>query len=256
MDKYTQLLVKVKEYIQDDNNPEVENGQISLFNLYDILDKAFKELYKRKESEELLKKINEENTVVKKIGRFFKKIEIRELLVEYDSVLLNYSDLEVGIVFFGTNREQFSIEKDLDSNELYTRFNTLTDNQKEILNRHYDEILDILISLQEYRDITGIMDSYRLSSKEQVFSDGFMNIKITYDYYGRIKIEITIEKSIDPEDISTREYARRERIQDVIDSNKLQILKKVVVDENVLEEGCQKILKREKNLTKMISNKR
>lgn len=250
MDKYTELLEKVKEYIQDDNNPEVENGQISLFNLYDILDKAFKELYKRKESEELLKKINEENTVVKKIGRFFKKIEIRELLVEYDSVLLNYSDLEVGIVFFGTNREQFSIEKDLDSNELYTRFNTLTDNQKDILNRHYDEILDILISLQEYRDITGIMDSYRLSSKEQVFSDGFMNIKITYDYYGRIKIEITIEKSIDPEDISSREYARRERIQDVIDSNKLQILKKVVVDENVLEEGCQKILKREKNLTK------
>ena len=73
MDKYTELLIKVKEYIQDDNNPEIKSGQISLFNLYNILDEVFKNLYKRKESEELLKRINKENTVVKKVGSFFRK---------------------------------------------------------------------------------------------------------------------------------------------------------------------------------------
>lgn len=247
MDKYTELLIKVKEYIQDDNNPEIKSGQISLFNLYNILDEVFKNLYKRKESEELLKRINKENTVVKKVGSFFRKKEIKELLVEYNSVLLNYSDTEIGIVFFGTNKEQFLIEKDSDSNELYTMYK-LTDNQKEILNRHYDEILDILISLQEYRDITGITN-YLDSVKEQVFSDGFLNVKITYDYYGGIKIVINIEKSIDPDDVSIRKYVRRERIQDIIDNNKLQILKKFVVNENTLNDECQKILIKKKITT-------
>lgn len=247
MDKYTELLIKVKEYIQDDNNPEIKSGQISLFNLYNILDEVFKNLYKRKESEELLKRINKENTVVKKVGSFFRKKEIKELLVEYNSVLLNYSDTEIGIVFFGTNREQFSIKKDSDSNELYTMYK-LTDNQKEILNRHYDEILDILISLQEYRDITGIT-GFLDSVKKQDFSDGFLNVKITYDYYGKIKIGINIEESIDPDDVSIREYVRKERIQDIIDNNKLQILKKCVVEENTLNDECQKILIKKKITT-------
>lgn len=254
MDKYTELLKVVKTYIQDENNPKVKNGKISLFDLYCILDKNIKELYKQAEAEELLKKINEENKMQEKLGEenkitkklinFLKKRDSIELFKEYDFVMLTFDsyDQSSEIVFFEKDGEIFSVQKDLDSNELYNRFN-LTDSQKNIVNKHYEEIQDILISLQEYQNM---LENNR-SSNEQVFSDGFMNVKISYNNFGKLEVKIVIEKQKDPAEVSKRVYARREKIQDIIDEHKLEILKKVIIDPKNLNKGCQKILKREKS---------
>ena len=60
---------------------------------------------------------------------------------------------------------------------------------------------------------------------------------------------INIEEYIDKDYVSIREYVRKERIQDIIDNNKLKILKKCVVEENTLNDECQKILIKKKITT-------
>jgi hypothetical protein len=244
MDKYTEILNKVKEYISDEDNPLVTEGKISLYDLYHLLNTEIKKLYKEQESMELLEKINQENTFVKKVGRFFRKKEIRESLIDFESVLLTYDEKSTGIVFFDSDREQFCIEKDLDSNELYIPYGKSTDLQKEILNNHYDEIVDILNSLQEYRDLTGISNNLSSRCVEQNFTDGFMSVCISYNYFGRVNVRVNINKKVDINDVSCREYVRRDKIQNILDENIPVILKKFVVDYDSLDSGCIKILKR------------
>lgn len=246
MSKYTEILGKVQEYLQDDNNPEVQEGEITLYELYSVLEKTIEELYKEKESEELLQEVNNENTIIKKIGRIFKK-EIVENLNKYKKVLLMYDENETQIAFLGDygSEVDFDIYKDNESDELYTKYGTFTKEEKELVDAHHDEILDILKSLQEYRDLTGINRSYSpYDKKTQTISDGFIEATITYNYYGMLKMEMNVKETIDPEKVSSRSYFNQDKIQDVIDDNKREISKKIVIDENELNEGCQKILRR------------
>ena len=249
MSKYTEILEKVQEYLQDDNNPEVKEGSITLYELYSVLEKTIEELYKEKESEELLQEVNKENTIIKKIGRIFKK-EVVEYLNKYKSVLLMYDENETRIAFLGDfrSREGFDIYKDNESDELYTKYGTFTKEEKEFVDKHHDEIVDILKSLQEYRDLTGINRSYSPYDKiTQKISDGFIEATITYNYFGRLKMEMNVKETIDPERVSGRSYFNQDRIQDVIDDNKRKISKKIVIDEETLDESCKKLLNRNKN---------
>ena len=247
MSKYKELLERVQEYLQDDNNLELKDGNITLYELYGVLDKSIKELYKKKESKELLKEVNEENPIVRTIGKLFKK---KEFLDKYKDVYLSYDEKEAYISFhkdFRSN-DNFYICKDNDSDELYSKFGSLNDEQKEIIDKHYDEILDILTGLQEYRDITGIVESYSPNDKQkQQVNDGFMNAVITYDIYGRLNLHLGLSDDADPENVSRRNYYRQDRIQDIINENQDQIMKNIVVDEETLNPSCKRLLYRNRN---------
>ena len=247
MSKYTEILEKVQEYLQEDNNPEVKEGSITLYDLYNILDKSIKDLYKSEEADELLRKVNEENPIVKIVGKLFKK---KEFLSNYQNIYLSLNDKDVSLSFYKyfSREGNFSICLDSESGELYSKYYELTNEQKRIIDMHYDEIIDILKSLKEYRDITGINDCFsKTDHKTQKISDGFMSAEITYDHAGRLYLKLGVSKEVDPEDISRRNYYSQEKIQNIINENQEQITKKIVVDEEILDESCKKLLNRNKN---------
>ena len=153
MSKYTEILEKVQSYLQEDNT-RVNNGEISLFDLYGIVDETIKEVYKRKEGDELLAIVNKENSIINKVGRFFKKKEICD---RYSSLHFGLDNKDVSICFYDCFRgdSSFDVYKDSESGELYTE-GYKQSFAKEILEKHYDEIYAILTGLEEFRNLTGI----------------------------------------------------------------------------------------------------
>lgn len=245
MSKYTEILEKVQSYLQEDNT-RVNNGEISLFDLYGIVDETVKEVYKRKEGEELLAIVNKENSIINKVGRFFKKKEICD---RYSSLHFMLDEKDVGICFYDCFRgdSSFDVYKDSESGELYT------DGYKqsianEILEKHYDEIYAILTGLEEFRNLTGISESYGPKNViTQVIDDGFMNVNIKVDYYGRIHLGIGVSKTADPDGVSKRNYYGKDVIQNIINNNGMIIAKNMPIDENELTLEYKKILIRRKN---------
>lgn len=254
MQEYTKLLEIVKSYIQDDNNPEVENGKISLYDLYYVIDESVKELYKEKEAKKLIAKIKKE--IAKKKGNFLTK---KEILKENLSVRLGANDKSVYISIRNEVGTVYLIVKDLNSNNIYVK-NLISNNfsltkaQKEILDKHYEEIREILAALEEYKNIFGA-DYLNFSKNDQQFSDGVMDVRIICDSFGRVKSKININKKIDPQEISSINYVNKEIIQNTIDNNKFKILKKVVVNKEDLNESYKKMIKR-KELVRVYSHKK
>lgn len=245
MSKYTEILEKVQSYLQD-NNKEVKEGEITLYELYDIVDKTINELYREDQCKELLKKVNEEIPITNIIGKIFKK---KEICSRYESISLFYDEKDVGIWFYAGFRNESNLEiyKDSESNELYIEYGELTDYKKEILEKHYDEILDILTSLQEYKEVTGGYEKYsRLKHKEQIIDDGFMKATISLSNYGRVDIKLEVNRTVDPDNVANREYYRQEKIQNVIDDNKKTIAKNIIFNENDLNDDYKRILNRSK----------
>ena len=245
MSKYIEILEKVQSYLQEDNT-RANNGEISLFDLYGIVEETVKEVYKRKEGDELLAIVNKENSIINKVGRFFKKKEICD---RYSSLLFELDNKDVGICFFDRLRgdSSFDVYKDSESGELYTK-GYKQSLAKEILEKHYDEIYAILTGLEEFRNLTGITKNYGLDEKiTQVFDDGFMNVNITVDSYGRVYLGIGVSKDADPDEVVKRNYYGKEQIQNIIDNNEMIIAKNMVIDKNELTLEYKRILNRKKN---------
>ena len=246
MSKYTEILEKVQGYLQDNNNPELKEGEITLYDLYSIVDETTKELYKEKEGEELLHKVNKENSIVKNVGRLFKKKEICD---RYTNILFSLDKEDVNMCFYGGfySDSNFDVYLDSESGELYTRRVEEADYKKEILDKHYDEILDILTSLEEYRKLTGLSETYGEKEEiRQVIDDGFMKATIKLSYFGFLTLDIGISNSVDPDEVAQRDYYGKERIQSVINSNRETVAKNIVFDENELTSDYKKILNRRK----------
>ena len=245
MSKYKEILEKVQSYLQEDNT-RVNNGEISLFDLYGIVDETVKEVYKRKEGDELLATVNKENSIINKVGRFFKKKEICD---RYSSLLFQLDNKDVSICFFDRLRggSSFDVYKDSESGELYTE-GYKQSFAKEILEKHYDEIYAILTGLEEFRKLTGISKSYGHEQViTQVIDDGFMNVNLKVNYYGHIYLSIGVSKTADPDEVAKRNYYGKEQIQNIINNNGMIIAKNIPIDENELTLEYKKILNRKKN---------
>ena len=245
MSKYTEILEKVQGYLQNNNNPELKEGEITLYDLYNIVDEATKELYKKKEADELLQKVNKENSIVKKVGRLFKKKEICD---RFGSISLNMDEKDVHMCFYSGMYNWYDVYLDSETGELYSKCPNNV--YLEIIDKHYGEIRDILVSLEEFRSLTGMTRS-SLSNDDgtvkQEIDDGFINATLRLTSYGWLKLDICVSKKFDPDGVSKRNYYEKDVIQDVIDKNDMTIAKNILVDENKLASGYKKILNRRKN---------
>lgn len=260
MDQYTILLKELETYF-DLESVELSEDEISALDLFNIVNEKFKELYDLHHSKEFIEQINSELTQSIVVGKFFKKI-IPNFIDECDNVLIRSKNQTSRICFCFRNHKYEGICKDMDSEEIY--FDTI--NQKTIINndfilRHYDKIMSMFATIEEFSDlIQGNIDydsdRHNHLLRPQIFSDSFLDVTLSYNIYGKVEIDIKINKSRDPEDIFKREWVKRKGLSEIVEENKEAILSNIPIDINQLNSTCEKIISqyREKNKVKSLDN--
>lgn len=225
MDEYTRLRNELESYMEMPDI-EMDKNQLSLYDLYRIVDTKLEELRRIQFDSDFKDEINKDQ---RKIGRLFKKkVNVSDHACKKITSLCNGKKSEITFRFdaphsyFGS--EALSIYKDIDSDEIYFG-HSKTD--KPFVEKYYDRICDFFSILEEFSALyQGGVGSCGEDNK-QVFSDGFLDIKLSYDTYGRVYITPIINSHSDPERIYNREWLKRQTLSEYVKENQDTILKKI-----------------------------
>lgn len=245
MDEYTKLKTKIESYLE---LPEVELTEevISLGTLINILDSGLERLRKTQFGTEFQDEINKSHTIVEKVGRVFKK-KVSVCTRECNHINASCDGKKSQITFGFKNKESkfgteyLTICKDIDSDQIYFgQFGV----DKEFVEKHYDLINDFFDTLETYSNIyQGGVGGSGTSISQQLF-DGFFNIEIVCDTYGRVRSTTTINKEVDKEGVFTREWFQRQTLSELYRENSEEILKRIPVDISSLNYTMQTLVKK------------
>lgn len=112
--------------------------------------------------------------------------------------------------------QYLTICKDMDSDQIYFDHYQA---DKEFVERHYDRISEHFSILEEFSKLYqgGVGGSGK--SVEETISDGFFNIEIKSDTYGRTTVRTTLTKTEDKEELFTREWFQRQTLKELYKEN-------------------------------------
>ena len=230
MDKYDLLKQKIESYLEMPDFIDNEY-QISASSLYEMLKKRFSLLSDKTIINNIKADIKKKYKTPKKFGLFKTKEE-----TEFHTSVEYSANLKRSILNIWQYRMcNFSVIKDCDSNEIYFE-NALGCNiDSEIVRRHYDEIMELFSLCEYFTTLLGGSIRQRNSEnnpnfKPQIFSDGFLNVTITYSDRGEVSTEITISKDADPDNVCARIWLNRKTLNEILKENKDIIIKKIPID--------------------------
>lgn len=230
MDEYTRLKATLESYL-DKPDVEITNQEISIYTLQQILTNKLESLRKIQFDSDFPNEINNSYTVIQKVGRIFKKkVSICER--PCNRVMATCDGKKSHITFsfickesrFGS--EYLTICKDVDSDEIYfENYNA----DKDFVVKHYDRIHEYFTTLEHFSMLYqgGVGGSGK--SIEQTLSDGFFDIKIICDTYGRIDTGTKISTEVDKENMFTREWLKRQTLKEFYTEHEEEILRKIPV---------------------------
>lgn len=230
MDEYTRLKNKLLEYI---NMPDVElsEDEISVYALRELIKDKLEELRKIQFESTFKDEINKSNTIIQKVGRIFKKSNsicektCMNVMASSDGKTSNITFcFQNKNSYFGS--EYLTVCKDVDSDQIYfERYRA----DKSFVEKHYDRISEHFSILEEFSKLYqgGVGGSGK--DIEQTITDGFFNVKIQSDSYGRTFISTTLTEEEDKEKMYERQWLQRKTLQEIYEDNEDTFLKKISV---------------------------
>lgn len=244
MDEYTRLKNKLEAYL---NMPDVEltENEISIYALRELIKDKLEELRKIQFDSDLPKEINKSYTIIERVGRVFKKkISMCQRQCTQVMSYCNGNKSEITFCFkvkdSCVESEYLTICKDMDSDQIYFDRHHA---DKEFVERHFDRISEHFSILEEFSKLYqgGVGGSGK--GVGEIISDGFFNIEIESDTYGRTNIKTTLTKTEDKEGLFTREWFQRQTLKELYQEKEDDILKKISVSINSLNYTYQTIVK-------------
>ncbi len=240
MDVYTRILNLIKEYLL---RPEIygdlcQNDVISAFELYQIVDDKLDELrsFEDRAAQSLQLKT-----------KAFGLIPVKQKI---DVMCLATAQYSMINVFNNTYYDFATIKKDHDNDVIYSeRLDASKGDVKRFVRDNYENLKQI------FSDLERMYDYYQFSeigtapfylperNKTSIFSNDLFVFKLSYNAIGDVDMEIAINPSIDQQGIINREWVDREKLEDLIEKNRVDILKRTPVDITVLDPITQKIVK-------------
>ena len=261
MDKYDMLKEKIDSYFEmpDFISNEYE---ISAYKLYNMVKNRFSLLSDNSLLDKIKNEINKEykpsifnlfkdkNELHSQCSNIYYLANLKSSAIAIDFRLLNYKDI-------CKKWRTISVLKDRDSNELYFgKYSETGEYAKNLVLKYYDEFMEIF-NLCEY--FTSLVDGAiregesekNPNFKKQIFSDGFLNIELSYNEYGNVSTYISINSKSDPENVSARTYLNRQSLNEYLNNNKDILLRKIPIDIDDLNKVCRQIYDEDtKNITK------
>jgi len=230
MDEYTKLKTEIDAYLEKED-VELTDQQISVYDLYNIVNNKLAELREICFNSKCLKDINK-NLKFGRLGSILRRETIR-IYESCDEVTPRSNGKTSSIAFRLKYREHLlrscwiRICKDVNSDEIY--FDTTT-TDKGLVAKYYDQISEMFTILEEFSSLYQGAVGYRDKDVHQIFSDGFLTSDFSYDQLGRIEIDLNLTKEADPNNIYKREWFQRQRLSDYVEENKENLMKKIPVD--------------------------
>lgn len=191
---------------------------------------------------------DENNTdIIRKIRQIFKK-DTDDLM--RTSILVDADTKKLEITIFLKNQETnqpdiITIYKDRNSKEIYLK----NKEHREFVSKHYEKIMNIYCTLEEFVDIAnGPLSSINSMMNSQVFSDSFLDVALSFNHCGIVKISMKINKQEDPNNIYNREWYNRKKLSQYVKENEEEILRKIPVKIDRLDDAIRKIVEAKLNI--------
>lgn len=241
MDSYTKLITSIDEKYEDNGVEQTENI-ISLYDLVTILSEEMEPLRKLKMDKEFQNKINNDRTILQRIGLFRTRTVVdkkckggyTEVGENRSSISLNFEDK--GNVL-GTHVVLF---KDFDSDEIY--FADFCSKDREFVEKYISDIYGIFAILEQYGTLFPYEEKKGRTGLEQEFNDGLLSVTVKLDTWGRVTPSIVPCKGIDSDSLYTREWYSRETVSKHVEGMKDKVLRNIPVEISSLNEAYKKIV--------------
>lgn len=241
MDKYTELMSKINTKYSEEEVEQSENI-ISLYDLVTMLQEEMEPLRKLKMDKEFQNKINNDRTILQRIGLFRTRTVVdkkckggyTEVGENRSSISLNFEDkgneLGTHVVLF----------KDFDSDELY--FADFCSKDREFVEKYISDIYGIFAILEQYGTLFPYEEKKGRTGLSQEFSDGLLSVTVKLDTWGRVTPSIVPCKGIDTDNLYTREWYNRETVSKHVYAMQEQILRTIPVEISGLNEVYRKLV--------------
>lgn len=249
MGEYERLISIIEEYKGKEDIVETDEV-ISALDLCNIVNDRFAKLRSVENSEDLRRKINKDNNGLVKFLREIRKVYTL-LNYECDSIVPIIGANELQIIFcFDNSALKISIGKNIGENDIYYISKDRKDNL--LINKYYDDIMNIFSVLEEYHELFfNGKDSIGYGCELKV-SDDIFDVNFSFYTNGEIYSWIALNKDVDKDRISEREYINKTSIRNIGQKSK-QLLNKIPIQKSSLPPMLKKILEeREKTSVKKL----
>jgi len=230
MDAYNKLLNEIN-IILNEEDVEFNDNQISLYDLYNIVNSHFEDLRDLYSSKILF--IHNEPFHIKAYKKYV--FTIRK------------ECLELSIYFQEFLTEGFRISKDRESNNIY--INKLGAPEKKINNfmkKHYDEIMSVFQMLEKYEE----NKNYEMND----FSHKNYSFKLFTFYDGDVTLNIFFNDNYNNrnnmKEVFNRQYYGKDKLSDLVQNYKFEMAKKVPVTIDTLPPAIIKMIEKKKQKSK------
>ena len=149
--------------------------------------------------------------------------------------------------YFANSNLKISIGKNVGENEIYY----ILKNEKDdlLVNRYYDDIMNIFSVLEEYYELFLISQGGLKYRDELKASYDIFDLEIAYYIDGDVYCQISLNKDVDKDRISEKEYINKPSIRNILGQKSNQLLSKIPIQKSSLPPMFKQILEeREKNL--------
>jgi len=232
MAEYTRLRKELESYFEM-SDVELNENQISAYDLYKIVNDKLHELRKIQFESTFKDEINKGFIITKKVSKLFKKEE--SSTGKRCTTVMTANNCKTSTITFGFSKsnhiidtEYLTICRDIDSDEIY--FDKYSFVDKAFVMKHYDCISETFNTLEEFSKLFQGGVGTGGNGAQQVFTDGFLEITLSYDSYGRIDTDIKIDEKEDKEDIYNRDWLKRKKLSEYVFENKETILRKIPIN--------------------------
>jgi len=153
-----------------------------------------------------------------------------------------------------------SVCKKVDSDKLYFKYDYICSDSdikcfKDFVINYYNEICNIFSILESYNYELEISSS---EERTQILTDKFFDVKMIYDTYGRVNVELNINENEYGLKITQIEWSDIKSLKKIINNNMFLILKKIPVNVCELNNVYKKVIEEEfskKESAKLIRKK-
>lgn len=233
---YNQLLQEIKNDLSKENI-ESNEYQISLYDLYSLVNDEYKEL----------------RSITQNKKAFTNKELFRR--PSYDSVQFGYDEEKSWIMlWFRTTLSLKSIwiQKEHGSKEFFiTKFDHFSEiNSNKFIRKYYNEIMQTLFTLEKYGTE---LSSFNSSINKFNIENSNYKFSISIGSKGNVDLNIELKDEVENKEMYKREYYGKDSLMKILNDSKYELAKKIKIDVNTLDNSIvEQINKSKKNNNKKI----
>lgn len=250
MREYEKLVSKIEEYKDKEDIVETDEV-ISALDLCNIVNDRFAKLRSIENGEVLRRKINKDNNDLIKFSRKIRKVHT---LLNYECnrvvPIIGNNGLQITF-YFANSTFEINIGRNIGENDIYYISKDRKDNL--LINKYYDDIMNIFSVLEKYHELFLISQGGLKYRDELKASDDIFDVNFSFYTNGEIYSWIALNKDVDKDRISEKEYINKPSIRNILGQKSNQLLSKIPIQKSSLPPMLKKILEeREKTSVKKL----